>query len=461
MSGSRRNRGRSDASYRVRMNVVELAEEIRGLDVERDRRWYSALVADWLHPGQPEIDARARTALSDVLAPLLLDPSSHERAISFLAELGEQWILGSRDDSCLTEIADWLDQAQVTIGTSLRLANRVAWASRGLATPIAHLVAKDRDPTSVGALFLVATSLERRRFLFQGSGLLEAIDELSTLSHHYASLAYVRAMRAFALLLGGTRHDIPQALALVEEAWTDLSEPEAVGAVRDVCLHALWVGSRIPDQGEVLLRYCDLDAQTAHSVGLKPDRVIALFRKAGAYRMLGRYEEAIEILDNLVNRLQGSSEFVRTFSEQVIREREINRLGMSLDGLKSEFDVARGRLEATEEKMTRSEARLGEIEHQGLTRNVQIISMFTAAVAFAVGIASIATKTGSSPLAAVLVSCALGVGLLGFVFLIYLVTRTRDEVEPFRSAGKLTWTVVGSILALMLSIVAVAAAFIK
>ncbi|HQU26783.1 MAG TPA: hypothetical protein PLS29_07105, partial [Acidimicrobiales bacterium] len=66
-----------------------------------------------------------------------------------------------------------------------------------------------------------------------------------------------------------------------------------------------------------------------------------------------------------------------------------------------------------------------------------------------------------SPLAAVLVSCALGVGLLGFVFLIYLVTRTREEVEPFRGAGTLTWTVIGSILALMLSIVAVAAAFIK
>ncbi|HQU27245.1 MAG TPA: hypothetical protein PLS29_09485, partial [Acidimicrobiales bacterium] len=395
------------------MDVAELAQEIRGLDVERDRRWYSALVSDWLHPGQQGIDARARAALRDVIAPLLLDPSSHERAMSFLAELGEQWILGSRDDSCLTEIADWLDETHVTLGTSLRLANRIAWATRGLATPIADLVAKERDPSSVGALFLVATSLERRRFLFQGSGLLEAIDELSKLSGYYASTTYVRAMRAFALLLGGTKHDVPQALASVEEAWADLSEPDAVGAVRDVCLHALWVGSRIPDQGEVLLRYCNLDAQTAHSVGLKADRVIVLFRKAGALRMLGRYEEAIEILDALVNRLHGSSEFVRTFSEQVIREREINQLGMSLDGLKSDFDVARERLEATEEKMKRSEARLGEIEHQGLTRNVQIISMFTAAVAFAVGIASISTKTGSSPLAAVLVSCALGVGLLG------------------------------------------------
>lgn len=177
--------------------------------------------------------------------------------------------------------------------------------------------------------------------------------------------------------------------------------------------------------------------------------------------MLGRYEEALEILDELINRLNGSSEFVRTFSEQVIRERDFNLFGIDLDGLKSDFGEARGRLQATEEKIERSEARLGEIEHQGLTRNVQIISMFTAAVAFAVGIASIATKTGNSPLAAVLISCALGVGLLGFVFLIYLITRTRDEVEPFKSVGKLTWTVTVSVVALMVSIVAVAGAFIN
>jgi hypothetical protein len=267
-------------------------------------------------------------------------------------------------------------------------------------------------------------------------------------------------MKSFALLLAGGKRDIPQALELNDLAWNDTSQIDSVGAIRDICLHGLWVGNLIPNQGELLLRRCDEYVEEAHRFGLRPDNAIVLFRRAGAQRMLALFEESIETIDELLNGLSGSSEFIRTFSEQIIRERELAQLGLTFEKLRSDVDGAAVRLAEAEGKLNQSEARLGEIEHQGLTRNVQIISIFTAAVAFAVGVAGITTKSGNAPLSAVLISVSLGVGLLGFVFLIFLVTRTREEVSPFQNQKKLTWTVITSFLALMVSIIAVAGTFI-
>jgi hypothetical protein len=443
------------------MEPQEFIDSLSASPQHPSRSEISSLADRWLAPDRTPLIENAHRFLRDVAAPSLDNPEINEPLWLAVIEVIESWALNATDDSYLVEVADWIDENHIPLRQTVRLANRVAWATRGARTNVKSIFASGRDPANNGSMFLVAVILERGRFLFQGKNLLSDINQFRDISPRISEVPFVRAMESFALLVEGRRKDVGRAMSVIDEVWNDTSDADRVGSIRDICLHALWIAPDLPNQGEVLLKYCDSYSQSAHSLGLNPRGVIVQFRRAGALRMLERYDEAISELDEIANQIDGVSEFSRTFSEQLIRERELAKLGLNLAGLKSEFDDSRKRLETTAEKIKESERRLGEIEHQGLTRNVQIISMFTAAVAFAVGLASISSKAGSSPLSAVLISASLGVGLLGFVFIIYLITRTAEEAQRLAALRKLNWAVGLSIIALFVSFAAIAVAVFK
>lgn len=434
----------------------EFTRKVRELAGSVDLRQSAASLAhSLLHPEATQLDVSLDELMGRLLPGALATSELRPASWQLAVELFEQRLLEQGDDAFLLTIATWIDSNGVTKSEAVRLANRLAWASRGVSTEIPEVLLPDRDRELVGTLFLLAMILERRRMLFQASLLLATLDQLDDDDYDFRSHPYVKSMYALALLSLGDRAQVPQAMALIHSAWHDEDYFEIAFAIRDVCLQAIWLGNQIEHQGDTLLKYCDEYSRDAHLLRYNALDPVPQYRRACALRMLGRYSEAIEALDGAFSALKGSNEFTRTFSEQCQREREFILFTENLQKLREGFEEVGVGVRRSEARVEESERRVEQLEHEGALRSTQAISIFTAAVAFAVGSASIGANAKTT-LSAIIAAGGLAVGLLGFTWLLIYLTRGPLEMLAGKRNKALVWTTLAlSIGASVLAITAI------
>ena len=211
------------------------------------------------------------------------------------------------------------------------------------------------------------------------------------------------SLRGFAAL--GTRTiTTDYALELLDEAWN--SAPRS-RAVVDVCLHALWAAPPFPGQGEQLRR------RAAEGVAEHPGDHLFEFRLASGQRMCGQYTEALVSIDAALRLLPTIGSRISHFllQEQYLRERELIQEGLHRAALASEQNTRWRDQEAANRDLRRT------LETSAV-RAVELVAVFTAAIAFAVGSLQV-TLTGALSFGArALLLAILGGGLLLFALLI-------------------------------------------
>lgn len=196
--------------------------------------------------------------------------------------------------------ADWRESAQVCADA--------AWTARaaghsvlGLLHP-AQVTAAGPDP--VTARTFRHLYLSALRFDFRCATLQALVEQLPDTARRSLD-CYSRALYAFALL-GQSR---PAGLGVMDEVLTEAGEH---AKTLHVLLHGLWLGQDL-DQGAQ--RLLALSARPAFTPGTDP---IVLFRRAGALRRLGRYDEGLAALDRALNRLPPGDTAVHA---DLVRER--------------------------------------------------------------------------------------------------------------------------------------------
>lgn len=229
-----------------------------------------------------------------------------------------------------------------------------------------------------------------------------------------ADAAFV-ALQCFAAF-GSRTLTVEYARELLDRAW---SAPDRSRAVTDICLRGLAYSVPFDDQAELLRRHAE-EAIAAH-----PRDHMFRSRLATGLHMCGLHDAALENIDTALALLSVSP----TFSRDVLLEQYL---------VKREA-IQEGRLRARKEaehlrRWEQQDAANAELEHTmhgSSIRAVELVAVFTAAIAFAVGSLQV-TLTGTLSLRDRLwLLSAQGVILAVFALLIvggtWLITRPRSR----------------------------------
>ncbi|NYD43249.1 hypothetical protein [Nocardioides panaciterrulae] len=305
-----------------------------------------------------------------------------------------------RDADGLDVLGDWLDRYGecLTPFRKYRLANRIAWITRGANTDLPPSVDRASDR------FRLHVALMRKRFVFD-------VEAMARMFRHVQidpeqTDAVIRALDAFCDIR--QTQDAAEAAAAVEAALSAHDVREFEDAVYDIVAHAVWLNFELERQGEVLQDVCE----RAITYSGRASSVI-LFRYATALRLQGDYEAAIRKVESALAKLHGSTEFVRTFSEQCVRERELSVAGLSM----------RRDRDRVEQDLLDVRDEVGDIERRSIARMIEVIGLFTAVAAFAFGGGSIAAHAGSTPRETLVVLGGFGSALVTFSLVVVVVTH--------------------------------------
>ncbi len=210
----------------------------------------------------------------------------------------------------------------------------------------------------------------------------------------------------------------------------------------DICLNGIHAAVPFDGQGELLRTRCEEAVQDF------PLDHIFHFRLASGQHMCGRYDAALESIDTALARLpatgsRGSHMLLQeqylsrrdTIQEARLRARRDAEHQRRLEEREAENQRRWERLEAElqhrweqQEQATRV---LQETTRSSAVRAVEVVAVFTAAIAFAVGSLQV-TLNGSLALRDRLwLLTALGAGLAVFALLViggtWLITRSRER----------------------------------
>ncbi|MFC9431445.1 tetratricopeptide repeat protein [Streptomyces sp. NPDC056987] len=198
--------------------------------------------------------------------------------------------------------ANWRESAEVCADA--------AWTARATGHSVLGLLSPDRvtdgglDP--VTAQTFRHLYLSALRYDFRCSSIQALVEQLPQPARKDLD-CYSRALCAFALL-GRSR---PEGLDLMDEV---LDEAGTHAKTLHVLLHGLWLGQDL-DQGPS--RLLALSARPPFDTGTDP---IVLFRRAGALRRLGRYDEALAAIDTAMELLPPGDIAVHA---DLVRERSL------------------------------------------------------------------------------------------------------------------------------------------
>ena len=214
----------------------------------------------------------------------------------------------------------------------------------------------------------------------------------------------VTALAGFAAL--GLRE--PFGRVLVEKA---LAADDADEKTRHICLHALWF-SQDPEDLALLL---DLSAQM---FGRGEGGANAHYRRAGALRSLGRYEDALAEIELAIER-HGSGD--NRVHQDYVRERELILAVQRTAGV---ADATVARLAGLESRLDERLAKAEDLVNDSLLRTIEILGLFLALTGFVVGTSTAAVK--SSDWWQLVVAMALLVaGSAGFLVMMRWVVSSR------------------------------------
>ncbi|SFQ63366.1 hypothetical protein SAMN05421810_11157 [Amycolatopsis arida] len=227
------------------------------------------------------------------------------------------------------------------------------------------------------------------------------------------------ALRAFSAF-GRTAITSRHAVALFERAWHD---PRRTRHVVDVCLNGLWVARPFDGQGE-LLRDRALEAVRCH-----PGDHVFHYRLAVGHRMCENHDAALDDIDEALALLPaiGRRGSHKQLQEQYLAERNT---------IRDERRRAEWMAEQRElvDRLVADNAALRRTVQSTPVRTIEVVALFTAAIAFAVGSLQV-TLTGALPLRDRAVLLGLfGAGLLLFALLVvgatWFITQVRQGTDP-------------------------------
>lgn len=221
------------------------------------------------------------------------------------------------------------------------------------------------------------------------------------------------ALRAFAAF-GSRTLTVAHACELLDQAWS------AAGRTRhtvDLCLNGLAFAAPFEGQGELLR---DRAAQAAEAY---PDDHMFHGRLAAGLHMCGQHDAALRSIDTALALLAASpTASLGALQDQYLTKREAIQEGR-LQALRDAEQQRRW------ERQAAANAQVERSLHTSSVRAVEVVAVFTAAIAFAVGSLQV-TLTGDLALSDRLwLLAAQGVGLAVFALLIvggtWLITRSR------------------------------------
>ncbi|WP_320775031.1 hypothetical protein [Streptomyces sp. CRN 30] len=207
---------------------------------------------------------------------------------------------------------------------------------------------------------------------------------------------------------------VAYASELLERAW---SAPDRTRHTVDICLNGLAFAAPFDGQGELLRAYASLavegwpDDHTFHS------------RLATGLHMCGRHDAALDSIDTAFVLLAASpTASLGVLQNQYLTQRDAIQEGR-LRALRDAEQQARW------ERQDAANTQLERSLHTSSVRAVEVVAVFTAAIAFAVGSLQV-TLTGDLPLSDRLwLLAAQGVGLALFALLIvggtWVITRSH------------------------------------
>jgi hypothetical protein len=217
-----------------------------------------------------------------------------------------------------------------------------------------------------------------------------------------------------------------RATELLEEAWT---APNRTRNVVDLCVQGIWASPPFHGQGE-LLRTRALEAVAEY-----PRDAVLRFRLAKGERLCGQHEAALDTIDTALRLLPaiGTRGSHKTLQDQFLYERDLiledQRRTQRYAEMEQRYAEMRHRWEAQEASM----AELRQTMRSATVRAVELVAVFTAAIAFSVGALQV-SLSGQMPLGdrAWLIA-ALGAGLAIFALLVvggtWLITGTHRDAR--------------------------------
>ncbi|MFJ8544992.1 hypothetical protein ACIRFH_23750 [Streptomyces sp. NPDC093586] len=306
--------------------------------------------------------------------------------------VAEQWALGN----------GFLNRASVE--STERIAQAVAEAGAGPgAERVAHFIV------------LFHAGKLRANFCFDELHAFLASSPSSSPAGSLREEPVLQALRSFAAF-GSRALTVSYAVDLLNRAW---SAPGRTRHTVDICLNGLAFAVPFEEQGELLRRHAE------EAVEAYPDDHMFHARLAAGLHLCGRHDEALESIDTALTLLAASP----TASLGVLQDQYLTKRDAIQEGrLRAARDAEHRR---RWEQQTAANARLERSLHTSAVRAVEVVAVFTAAIAFAVGSLQV-TLTGDLPLADRLwLLAAQGAGLALFALLIvggtWLITRSRHR----------------------------------
>jgi tetratricopeptide (TPR) repeat protein len=211
---------------------------------------------------------------------------------------------GKGTDSWIRELSIAADRAQLSITQLRSITTNLTWIDRRLAHPVPTESNYCRD-AGIGGLLHLYTHGQRLRFDFNFSGLSVFLENHRDLPHIEDAL--VQSFSAFAKL--GAR-----APGAVDQLMHTLDLEDLDFRARHVCLAGLWSAHTLPEQAVLLLEL----ANEMISLGEGDSNVY--FRRATAYRMMGKFSEALDDIDYALALLAPGNNEVH---QDYLRERQL------------------------------------------------------------------------------------------------------------------------------------------
>ena len=241
----------------------------------------------------------------------------------------------------------------------------------------------------------------RANFCFDELHAFLASSPLSLTANSLREEPVFLALRSFAAF-GSRALTVAYAAEFLEQAW---SSPKRTRHTVDICLNGLAFATPFEGQGQLLRRHAEEAVETY------PGDHMFQARLATGLHMCGRHDEALERIDTALALLAASP----TASLSVLQDQYLTKRDAIQEGrLRAVRDAEHQR---RWEQQAAANAQLERSLHISSVRAVEVVAVFTAAIAFAVGSLQV-TLTGKLPLADRLwLLAAQGAGLALFALL--------------------------------------------
>jgi tetratricopeptide (TPR) repeat protein len=336
--------------------------------------------------------------------------ASHD-AIAGLSADGDGWMV---------TVVSWLEEGQATWQESASVCAETGFRAylADRPDPVTLEMIKSRGPLTPGGRGLLHLHLVAVRLAYRWEAMEECLTEVGVPIDELDP--YSRVYHIFALLA----ENHPSALAEMQKLLAVAGDDYRVNLS---LLEGLRLSRGIPDQADRML---ELLAGPALSMSRSPD---PLYRKAYALRRLGRYDEALRVADECLQKIPPLQvqDRIRILQERdlILAEQAIQQESAAArDATQKEIKAATRELEQLAADQL---AELRRATSDGLFRIVEILGVFTAIIAIlGGGVASVVAK-GLTWWQRGLLILITGTVAIGFFWLLRAIVTPR----PARSQG--------------------------